>query len=165
MRAGQGCAGRRGKTPGVGQPWGTARVGNTSQNHGGKAGRCVGRLSEGQLPARPSSLSGCCRLLSLLAQLRLCCARQPPQPLTATSTPSTLQTLLQHGDSHQDTATLLPRQLQPSPALALQQPFDPRCSNAAEDAFCTGPPAVCRPNPPQIFERKATEKAGYQSAQ
>lgn len=81
MRAGQGCAGRRGKTPGVGQPWGTARVGNTGQNHGGKAGRCVGRLSEGQLPAQPSSLSSCCRLLSLLAQLRLCCARQPPQPL------------------------------------------------------------------------------------
>lgn len=117
-------------------------------------------------PPLPPAAAGC-SLSPGSAQTLLCLPASAASAVvgTATSTPSTLQPLLQHGDSHQDTATLLPRKLQPSPALPLQQPFHPCCSNAAEDAFSTGPRAVCRPSPPQIFERKATEKAGYLSAQ
>lgn len=118
---------------GGGEPlaWGTARVGNTAQNSGGRQAGMWGGSSTPLLPA----IAGCSLSLSWLSSDSLLCSPASTASAvvgTATSTPSTLQPLLQH---HQDTATLLPKKLQLSPALALQQPFDPRCSNAAEDAF------------------------------
>lgn len=161
-------AGRWGKplawgTPGALPRWGTlVRIWGEGRQVCGEALRGSFQPS----PPLPPAAAGC-SLSPGSAQTLLCSPASAASAVvgTATSTPSTLQPLLQHGDSHQDTATLLPRKLQPSPALPLQQPFDPHCSNAAEDAFCTGSWAVCHPSPPQIFERKGTEKAGYRSAQ
>lgn len=163
------CSRQVGANPRCGAPLGRCQGGEHGSESRGEGRQVCGDALRGRFqlsPPLPPAAAGC-SLSPGSAQTLLCSPASAASAGvgTATSTPSTLQPLLQHGDNHQDTATLLPRKLQPSPALALQQPFDPRCSNAAEDAFCTGPRAVCRPNPPQIFEREATEKAGYGSAQ
>lgn len=150
---------------GEGKPpaWGTARVGNTSQNLRGRQAGVWGG-SEGQVPAL-LSLQLLLAALSLpagSAQTLLCSPAPAASAVvgTATSTPSTFQTLLQHGDSHQDTATLPPRKLHPSPALPLQrQPFDPRCSNAAEDAFLHRPSGCLSSKPTANLREKSHRKS------
>lgn len=143
-----------GANPRCGAPLGHCQGGEHGSESWGEGRQVCGDALRGSFQPSHLSLLLLPAAVSPLAQLRLCCARQPPQPLLGWGQPPAPPAPSKPCSS-MVTATLLPRKLQPSPALALQQPFDPRCSNAAEDAFCTGPRAVCRPNAPQIFERKS----------